>query len=118
MKDWNWDVEVAPWAHSQVGEVTFGIGIEFRVKKWNTKEGSAEPFHIGYSVNYEVLGCSGQVLTKVSRKQAEAYLAEQMKLVPEYERIRAKRDAINARMKPLERKRHELYDRISSLIGP
>ena len=47
VNDWNWDIEVVPWSHSIVGQVTLALGIEFTV--WKSNIGTnGEPFRTEY----------------------------------------------------------------------
>ncbi len=100
----NWGLEVARWDCKVIGRIEITPGVIFTIRKTNTLERSKDgTLLISYHVDYDMWGCTcGEVFK--DRAECEAYLKTQVEKAPQYAALGAKRDALAARMRPLQKK--------------
>lgn len=114
----DWNVEARPLNSGKVGKVEITPDVVFTIRRcpkdrWEAGKYIGKGYY--FSVGLEAYGCS---TGKTFDTQAEVitYLEAQMTNVPQYEAIKAKRDAIGNRMKPLQAKWFQTGEQIFGLL--
>ena len=114
IEDFKWDVEPYRKGSALVGSLELEPDIKFRVEKWGA-EASGSVVGIHYLVKYDVFGCcfAKSCLTK---REVEQYLRTQEMQLELFADLKAKRDAINKRIAPLQKKSQAISKQIFHLL--
>ena len=113
--DFKWDVEPHRLGSELIGLLELAPGIKFRVEKWGQDAGSGSERDPHYLIKYDVFGCcfSKSCLTK---REVEQYLRTQEMQLELFAELKAKRDAINSRIAPLQKKHQAISKQIFDLL--
>lgn len=115
-----WDAKPKPHAYGggKVGKVEITPGVTFAIErrpKEHWEQGKYVLEGCYFSVGLEAYGCSTAIHFD-TQDAVIAYLKSQMDKVPQYKVIKAKKDAIAKRIKPLQDKSFKLGEQIFSLL--
>ncbi len=114
IEDFKWDVEPHRLGSELVGSLELAPGIKFRVERWGA-EAATNPTGVHYHIKYDVFGyCfSKDCLTK---REVEQYLRTQEMQLELFAELKAKRDAIQNRIVPLQKKFQAIGKQIFDLL--
>ena len=116
----DWDAKPKPhtFGGAKIGKVEITPGVIFSIERhlkehWEEGKYFLEGHY--FSVGLEAYGCITAIRFD-TQNATIAYLKAQMDKAPQYEAIKAKRDAIAKRIKPLQDKSFRLGEQIFSLL--
>lgn len=99
-----------------IGKVILMPGLEYKIEIFGDMASSSTPAREHYVVGLEAFGCSAGK-SFYTKEETQNYLQDQLAKVSQFKKVKAKREAIAARILPLQKKWDGCSEEIFKLLG-